>query len=228
MNILLKTLRLIPPFLVFLLLSALCNAQDKQKVAYGLLLDNTGSMRTQFTLVTEIGKAITHQIHERGPVSIFDFTSQGRPRGASAVPIARIEQSEDEQLLEQTIGNLYVEGGQTTLLDAIQVIAERLVQQAGPSSASERVIVLITDGEDQNSLVGQKRLIEKLVEMKIRVFAIGLVQELDSEGGIIRPSPRSRAVTFLNEVTKQTGGRVVLPRSKSPDVQKLLAELALP
>ena len=228
MNIVSKLSRTLPTFLVLLSLSALSSAQEKKRIAYGMLLDNTGSMRTQFDRVKEIGKAVAQQIHEHGPVSIFDFHSQGIPKESRAVPILRLEQSQDPAVLEDCINNLYVEGGQTTLLDAVQFIAERLGEKAGGPDFSDRVIILVTDGEERASAATQKQLARKLKELKIRVYAIGLVQQLDSEGGFTRPSQRSKAVDLLKEITKETGGQVVFPKSNRQDLQSLLAELAIP
>ena len=228
MNILAKLSRTLPTFLLLLSLSALCSAQDKKKIAYAILLDNTGSMRSQFDMVKGIGKAVAQQIHDHGPVSLFDFASAGQVRGAGAVLTPRIEQTQDEQLLKHTIDNLYVEGGQTTLLDAIQLIADRLGEKAGGPDFSDRVIILITDGEERTSVVRQKQLLQKLSELKIRVYAIGLVQQLSSEGGFTRPSKRSKAVDLLKDITKETGGRVVFPKSDRQDLQSILAELAIP
>src|SRR5260370_36179126 len=122
-----------------------------------MLLDKTGSMRTQFDRVKEIGKAVAQQIHEHGPVSIFDFHSQGIPKESRAVPILRLEQSQDPAVLEDCINNLYVEGGQTTLLDAIQFIAERLGGKTGGPGFSDRGINVGTDGEERASAATQKQ-----------------------------------------------------------------------
>src|SRR6267143_4966592 len=117
MTIVAKISRTLPIFLMLLSLSALGSAQEKKKIAYGILLDDTGSMRSQFEMVEEIGKGVVHQVHDHGPVSLFDFATQGVGRASRAVPTPRIEATQDEQLLNQTINNLYVQGGQTTLLD---------------------------------------------------------------------------------------------------------------
>jgi uncharacterized protein with von Willebrand factor type A (vWA) domain len=228
MNIVSKLFRTLPTFLVLLSLSALGSGQEKKKIAYGMLLDNTGSMRTQFDRVKEIGKAVAQQIYEHGPVSIFDFHSLGIPKDSRAAPILRLEQSQDATVLEECINKLYVEGGQTTLLDAIQFIAERLGEKAGGPDFSDRVIILVTDGEERASAATQKQLARKLKELKIRVYAIGLVQQLDSEGGFTRPSQRSKAIDLLKEITKETSGQVVFPKSNRQDLQSLLAELAIP
>ncbi len=217
MNIFAKTLRLLPTVLLLLSLSAVCAAQEKKKIAYGILLDDTGSMRSQLEMVEEIGKGVVHQVHDHGPVSLFDFASQGVGRASRAVPTPRIEATQDEQLLNRTINNLYVQGGQTTLLDSIEFIGDSLDQE---SPDTNKVIILITDGEERSSKINQKQLIQKLNEHKTSVFAIGLVQQLDKS--------RSKAVDLLKAITKETGGRVVFPKSDRQDLQSLLAELAIP
>jgi len=217
MNIFAKILRLLPTVLLLLSLSAVCGAQEKRKIVYGILLDDTGSMRSQFEMVEEIGKGVVHQVHDHGPVSLFDFASQGVGRASRAVPTPRIEATQDEQLLNRTINNLYVQGGQTTLLDAIEFIGDSLDQE---SPDTNKVIILITDGEERSSKINQKQLIQKLKEHKTSVFAIGLVQQLDKT--------RSKAVDLLKLITKETGGRVVFPKSDRQDLQSLLAELAIP
>jgi hypothetical protein len=73
--------------IVLLLLSACAvgAAQEKKKTLYGVLLDNTGSMRSQFDDVKEIGKSVARQTSGRGPVSLFVFESgRHRPRQEGA------------------------------------------------------------------------------------------------------------------------------------------------
>ena len=210
--------------LTLLSMSLMCAAQEK-KIAYGILLDNTGSMRPQFSVVNELGKAIVHQIHDYGPVSLFDFHSEGRRPGTNAVATLRLEASQDEPLLNRAIDNLYVEGGQTTLLDAVEFI-EQALNRSMPDT--NKIIILITDGEDRTSTTDQKKLIKQLKEKKIAVFAVGLVQQLDDESGLIRLSPSARAIELLKSITKDTGGCVVFPKSDRVQVEKVLTELALP
>ena len=217
MNIVSRTSRALPALLALLLLSALCTAQEKKQIAYGILLDDTGSMRSQLFMVEDIGKGVVHQVHDHGPVSLFDFASEGIGRGSRAVPTPRIKTTQDERVLNRTIENLYVQGGQTTLLDAIEFIGDSLDQE---SPKANKVIILITDGEERSSKINQKQLIQKLNEHKTSVFAIGLVQQLDKT--------RSKAVDLLKLITKETGGRVVFPKSDRQDLQALLAELAIP
>jgi len=198
------------------LLTGVGRAQDQKKFAYGILIDNTGSMRSQFDTVLQFGRGIVHQIHDHGPVSIFDFESEGVGPGMRARPVIRMEASQDEELLGRTIDNLYVEGGQTTLLDAIDLIADSLEQN---SPDANKLIVVISDGEDRVSKIKKETLIQKLKDKKIAVFAIGLTQQLENH--------KSKSTDLLNFLTKETGGRAVFPK-KSVDLSAILSELAIP
>ena len=104
------------------------------------------------------------------------------------------------------------------VLDAVDAMAESLNQ---PPAAAAKVIIMITDGEDRVSEKSLKEVVAKLKENKISVYAIGLVQQLEG-------SKRGKASDFLKSLTKQTGGRVVFPKSDNLDAQNQLSELALP
>lgn len=199
---------------VLLAASSIAAGQQKPGPAYAILIDSTGSMRNQFRTVQELGKEIAHQMHDSGAVSIYAFESgRGDPRAQLA---AKIEHTQDEARLIQTIDNIYIEGGQTPLLDAIDQIADDIKKQQGA-----KFIVLITDGEERVSTVKMKELIEKLANLHINVYAIGLVQELD-------PKKRGKATNLLKTICRDTNGRAVIAESGIVDVRKLVSELALP
>ena len=213
-----RTFRLVAGVLLVLSTSIVCPAQENKKLEYAILIDNTGSMRSQFDLVLRLGKAVNHQVHDHGPVSIFSFRGEGIGRGSRAVLTPQIERTQDEDLIDRTIESSYVEGGQTTLLDAVESMAERLNQ---PLAATDKVIILITDGEDRVSEKNRKEVIAKLKENKTSVYAIGLVEQLEA-------SKRSKATDLLKLLTKETGGRVIFPKSNQLEIDNLLNELAVP
>ena len=191
---------------------SLCAAQEKRKLTYGILVDNTGSMRTQFSTVQTIAETLVNQIQEHGPVSIFDFHSESASRDReNAEPKVRIEASQNRDLLVRTIDQDYIEGGQTTLLDAIEFIRATLNKQ---SQDADKVIILITDGEDRTSKTKRTQLVEDLRKDKITVFAIGLVQDLEFR--------KSKATNLLRELAEETGGRAIFPKSiRDFDLQAL-------
>jgi uncharacterized protein YciU (UPF0263 family) len=208
--------------LLILVLSSATFAQTEKRIAYGVLIDNTGSLRSQFGYVVELGKGVVERIHERGPVSLFNFTSV---KNGPAVVTAGTEWSQNKAALDNYIDSLFVEPGQTTLFDAINSMAEKINIKVNLEKDvfSDKVIVLITDGEDRVSKIKEKQLIEKLKESGIKVYALGLVQELVSEG--VFRGPREKATDFLKKVAKETGGRAVFLESNKEDPNSVLNEL---
>ncbi len=210
--------RLVAGGFLVLLTSIVCTAQEDKKLEYAILIDSTGSMRSQFEVVLRLGKAVAHQVHDHGPVSIFCFRGEGIGRGSRAVATPLIERSQDENLIDRTTESIYIEGGQTTLLDAVEAMAERLNQ---PPAARDKVIILITDGEDRVRDKNRKEVLAKLKESKTSVYAIGLVEQLES-------GKRSKATDLLKSLTEETGGRVIFPKSNQLEIESLLNELAIP
>src|SRR5688500_13744398 len=153
----------IPILLLILFLPGFVFAQNGKKVSYGILVDNTGSMRSQFNQVTALGKSVVRQVYQNGPVSIFHFSSQGERRNPIAMATSGIE-SQDLDALERYIDELYVLGGQTTLRDAIGSMAKELTTRnnADKNRAPNPVLIVITDGEDRVSHLKEKDLISEL------------------------------------------------------------------
>jgi len=42
----------------------------------------------------------------------------------------------------------------------------------------------------------------------VQILCIGFVNELDAEKGLIRKSPRDKAVTLINRIATETGGQL--------------------
>lgn len=213
-----KSWRLFAAVAVLLTASLVSAGQEKQNPTYAILIDSTGSMRSQFATVLQLGREIAHQARDRGPVSIFCFETAPRRSENRAQLTAKIEKTQDERLLQKAFDDIYVQGGQTTLLDAIESMAENISKQApdGP-----KLIVLITDGEERASRTRAAQLIENLKTHGIKVYSIGLVQDLE-------PKTRQKATELLKKISLETGGQAVIAEPGIVNVQSLIRELALP
>src|SRR3989442_13049602 len=194
-----------------LLSSGVVFAQNEKKVAYGILLDNTASLRSQFDEVITLGKSVVGQVYQKGPVSIFTFTNRGNMK--NPLTVSGSEWSQDPAVIEGDIDDLYVLGGQTPLLDAIDSIAKELNAKiiSEKDAFANAAIILITDGEDRVSHIKEEDLIKELKKTGVKVFAIGLVSELDSSSGFINKSKKGKAVDLLKKITNETGGQPVFP-----------------
>ena len=74
---------------------------------------------------------------------------------------------------------------------------------------------MVTDGEDRASYYNETQLFQRLREADVQIFVIGFVNELEAENGLIRKSPRDKAVNLLNKLASETGGRAFFPQSIS-------------
>ncbi len=214
-------------FLAVLFLPTLTFAQSEKKAAYGILLDNTGTMRTQFETVKILGKAVVQDASKRGIVSVFNFETQGDIKDIKsffAVATLGTEWSQDKNAIEKYIDGIKVAAGKTTLWDAIRSMAKATDEKAKAEKLSEKIIVLITDGEDRDSEVTDKQLIKELKESGVKVYAIGLTQELDSAGSF--GSSQGSSKKYLKKFAQETGGNVIFPKlKKDTKVEDLLTEL---
>jgi Mg-chelatase subunit ChlD len=216
---------------VALLLHYLCGsaaAQSQEPALYGILVDNSGSLRSQFDRVIALGQGVVQDAHKQGAISIFSFKGTGNPKDAPPLLVAHTIWNQDAAVLSRYIDSLMIEGGQTNLLDAIHSMVNHLNAKAEQDKTPNvrKLIVLITDGEDRKSKIKEKELLAELQQHQIKVFAVGLVQELD-QSAFMR-SARDKATKFLNKITKETGGRALFPKSNSGAVDALLFELFAP
>ncbi len=203
--------------------------QSEKKAAYGIIFDNTGSLRPQIATEIELGSEILTAISGKSLVSIFGFVTNPDPKSPNASIAAGIECSSDAIAIKKQIDGLTVIGGQTTLIDAISVVAERL-NTSKPSTCgeyTERNLVVITDGEDRASVTKLSDLLASLKTTGTKVYVVGLVNDLGSDGGFIGKSPVKKAKEFLENLTKETGGKVVFPKKKQKpaDIIKELFEV---
>ncbi|HYJ47335.1 MAG TPA: VWA domain-containing protein, partial [Pyrinomonadaceae bacterium] len=122
--------------------------------------------------------------------------------------------SNKEDLLD-SLDTFYTEGGQTAVVDAVYVSAEHVAEykKGDANDRRRRALIVVTDGEDRGSQYTQEDLFQRLREEDVQIYVIGFVNELDKEGGIIRKSPRDKAVNLINRIAKETGGRAFFPES---------------
>jgi Ca-activated chloride channel family protein len=126
--------------------------------------------------------------------------------------------TDDKERLFDGLDSMYIEGGQTAIVDAVYLAAERVATYKKGNDLNDRrrrALVVVTDGEDRSSYYRLDQLFAKLREEDVQIFVIGFVNELDKEGGIIRKSPKDKAVDLINRLAKETGGRAFFPTALS-------------
>lgn len=178
---------------------------------YSLVIDNSGSLRAQIDQVIEAGKLLVSSNRAADETAVIRFVSSDKIEILQDFTKNKVD-------LNDSLDNMYIEGGQTAIIDALYLSVERLNSQQTPQKdldRTRRAIVLVTDGEDRSSFYSESQLLELLKESDVQIFVVGFVKELSSEKGFISKSPQGKAKAFLDRLATSTGGKAYFPASGS-------------
>ena len=183
-------------------------SKEEVPISYGLVVDNSGSMRYLLDKVIESARIIINSNKPGDETFLVRFISSDKIE-------TLLDFTSDKQALLDALDNLYIEAGQTAVIDAVYLASERVSEykRGDDDDRRRRALILITDGEDRSSFYNQNQLFRQLRESNVQIYVIGFVDELDREGGFIRKSPRNRAVNLINRLANETGGRAFFPKS---------------
>lgn len=183
-------------------------SREEVPISYGLAVDTSQSLRFQLQSVIDAGKSIVNSNKPGDETFLVRFISSDK-----------IETLQDftsnNDLLIDGLDNLYVEGGQTAIIDAVYLTAEHVAQykKGDDNDRRRRALIVITDGEDRASYYSQDKLFARLREEDVQIYVIGFVNELEKDKGFIRKSEQQKAVNLINKLATETGGRAFFPQS---------------
>jgi Ca-activated chloride channel family protein len=185
-------------------------SREEVPISYGLAVDTSLSLRNQLQSVIDAAKTIINS-NKRG-----DETFIERFISSDKINIEREFTANKDDLIE-TVDNLYLEGGQTAVVDGVYLAAEHVAEykKGNDSDRRRRALIVITDGEDRHSFYTEAQLFQRLREEDVQIYIIGFTNELDKEGGFIKKSPHDKAVALINKFAADTGGRAFFPQSVS-------------
>jgi VWFA-related protein len=175
-------------------------------IQLGLLLDTSGSVNSRFDF--EQAAAVNFLNHTvRSSVDrafVMGFSTKGR--------LAQ-DFTNNVHLLEAAVHNLR-SGGGTALYDAIyRACKEKLVKDPGGKPV-RRAIVVLSDGEDNQSDVTREQAIEMAQRSEVIIYAIST-----DDSGLILRGDKS-----LQQLADATGGKAFFP-FKMKDVTKAFASI---
>lgn len=185
---------------------------------YGIVVDNSGSMRQLLDKVVEAGKVLINTNKPADESMIIRFV------GRDKIEIEQPFTSNKVDLID-ALDNLYIEGGQTAIIDAVYLAVENIDEyekNQKDGAPKRRALILVSDGEDRNSYYNEKQLFELLRESEVQIYAIGFIDELSKEGGFISKSPRDKAKSFLERIATESGGKAYFPSNAAalPDLAR--------
>lgn len=178
---------------------------QEKNAASAIIIDNTGSMRPMLEYVLAIGGDGATQLSRRGPVSVFSFEYRRVDKKDFATLNAGSAWLSDSKKLWEKLNAIRIEPGQTQLIDAIDTARQVVASKLASDKLAEGIIFVITDGDERSSDLKVKTLVENLKRDRIKVFAVGMIDDLPD---------KKNATKLLKQLASESGGNVVFPKFK--------------
>jgi Ca-activated chloride channel homolog len=176
-------------------------------VSIGLLIDNSGSMRTKRQAVNQAAVDMVRASNPSDETFVVNFADE-----------AYIDQdfTGDVARLRDGLSHIDSKGG-TALYDAVIASADYMAKNA---KKAKEVLLIITDGEDNASGTNLEETVRRIQDLQGPVvYSIGLL--FDEAGG--RESRRARRALQL--LSDETGGLAFFPKNLG-QVDEIAAEVA--
>jgi len=198
--------------------SAPLSAQQPQAVkgiSYGLVVDDSGSLLPLLQQIRTTAKLIVSNNVSNDEAFILLFTD--------AKHITRLQDlTHDKQTLTEAAGDIYIQGGDTAILDTLYEATHYLAENISRSGAPRRrALILLSDGEDRASKRKLADVLTYLHEKGVVVYVVATVSQLEKDRG---KKAVHKATEFLTSLATQTGGHAYFPRD-TDELTRNLTEL---
>jgi VWFA-related protein len=170
-------------------------SQDDGPVSLGLLFDSSGSMSARIAASVESLRLVFQTTIPGDEFFVIQFSDEARLLGGF---------TNDPDEIQRRLGLVQARGW-TALLDAIALGTHQMKS----AKNSRRVLLILSDGADNNSRFTETEIRNMVMEGDLRVYGIGLFHR-----------PR-----LLQQLAEETGGNVLLAQSlgELPDVVERLS-----
>lgn len=169
--------------------------QEDVPISAGLVIDSSGSM---------------YRAQDRVNTAVFRFATESNPQdetfvvGFSDSPSLIGDFTSDQEQLKLSLNEI-TPHGTTALYDAVVFAAQHI--NAGRHE--KKVLLVVSDGEDNASNIRLRDVLERMKESKIIVYTIGLLANDD----FLTSESRGKAKSALKALADVTGGQAYFPRS---------------
>lgn len=174
-------------------------------VSLGIVIDDSGSMMTKRSRVEAASLAMVRESNPQDEVFIVNFNDDAY----LDVPF-----TSDIHKMEQGLARIDSRGG-TAMRDAISMSLDYMRAKA---NKDKKVLMVITDGNDNASNISLERLVARSNQNDTLVYAIGLFTEEEKHEA-------AKAHRALKELTTATGGLAFYPKEVA-EVQAMAVEIA--
>jgi Ca-activated chloride channel homolog len=179
--------------------------QEDVPISLGLVVDASASMFNKRDRVNQAALAMVKASNPDDEVFVISFNDEA---------VVTQDFTSDLKRLENGLRK-FDSKGETAMRDALSVGLDHL---RAHSKKDKKVLVVITDGEDNSSIQKQENLIRAAHLSNVILYAIGIL-------GSEQPASAQRAEAALNALTLATGGRSWFPADVS-GIERITPEIA--
>jgi VWFA-related protein len=168
-------------------------------VSMGLIVDNSGSMRDKRSKVEAAALALVKDSNPEDEVFVVNFNEEAfmdLPNGKDF--------TSDIKEMEEALTRIDSRGG-TAMRDAMRMSMDWLNEKA---HKDKKVLVVVTDGDDNSSMISIENLVRAAQQSEVLVYAIGLLGDEDRRAA-------KRAQRALESLAEATGGQAFFPKELS-------------
>jgi len=170
----------------------------------GIVVDNSGSLRTQFSKIIKAAQLIAFNLSENDEAFIVRFVSSDK------VELVQDWTTDKQELLE-TINLMFIEGGKSSVLDALYLSGQKIVERAKSAKGKRNSLVLITDGDDRESYYKLDEVLPLFNNSDVQVFSLAITRDLrNSDEYLLGPDRKKRAERLVDILGFKTGGKAFI------------------
>ncbi len=174
-------------------------------VSMGLVIDNSGSMRDKRQKVEAAALALVKASKRNDEILIVNFNDDA---------FLDVPFTNDVQKLEEGLTRIDSRGG-TAMRDALSMTIDEVKEKG---KRDKKVILVVTDGNDNTSLITLEKLLEKSQRSEVLIYCIGLLNEEERREAV-------RAKRALSTLADASGGLAFYPKELS-EVEQIALHVA--
>ncbi|MBI3895950.1 MAG: VWA domain-containing protein [Acidobacteria bacterium] len=173
-------------------------------VSMGIVVDSSASMTEKRVRVNAAALALVRASNPDDEIFILNFKE---------TPEVTQDYTNDIALLSQGLSEVQMWGG-TAVLDAVRAG----VGHALLGTRDKKVLLVITDGEDELSKISLKELLAVLQKSEVTIYTIGILSQESSRS-------RRNAEKMLKAIAQVSGGAAFFPKGVE-EVEALATRIA--
>ena len=164
----------------------------KEPVALALVVDNSGSLRSQLGTIISAAKLAVFNLDTDDEAMVIRFVN------SNAIQIIQ-EWTSDKAKMLDAVENMYVEGGASAVMDALVLTVEKVKEKEKVAPSKKYAVLFISDCEDVDSYFNVAQLIRTIGDSEMQIFPFAMMSEIN-----LKTSKSAR--TLAATLSLRTGG----------------------